>query len=366
MKEVRILHILDALNYGGVETFIHNLHENISDNFSFDVLVRHTKNESKKRFEKNGGRVVISPDFPEDIINHTKFVKKFFNQNIAKYDIVHIHANSLIYVLPLILLSKNNNNKPKVVLHSHNSNSSNRLVRKVHYINRSIFSKKVDVRIGCSELASKWMFGSLDNHIVYNGIEIRDYKYNPDERKKGRNEFGIEQDEILLGTVGRLTKQKNYSYLLEMFAVLLENNNRNYKLMLIGSGKLEKDLKKYAQELNISNNVIFTGKRDDVQKLLSSIDIYVQPSIYEGFPFTVAEAQLANLPVLVSENVTDEVIISPYAKKIELSNNKEWLDTIQHYSTAKTNRNNYDKIKLDKVDIKETSKQIEKIYWDIV
>src|SRR5699024_7975262 len=104
--------------------FIHNLHENINDNFSFDVLVRHGKNDSKKRFEKNGGKVIISPSFPEDIIKHTKFVEKFFSQNVAKYDIVHIHANSLIYVLPFILLKKmKSENKPQVILHSHNSYS---------------------------------------------------------------------------------------------------------------------------------------------------------------------------------------------------------------------------------------------------
>ena len=105
IKDVRILHILDALNYGGVETFIHNLHENISENFTFDVLVRHSKNDSKKRFEQNGGKVIVSPDFPEDFMKHRRFVKQFLDQNITNYDVIHIHANSLIYVLPFILIT---------------------------------------------------------------------------------------------------------------------------------------------------------------------------------------------------------------------------------------------------------------------
>lgn len=366
MKKVRVLHTLDALNYGGVETFIHNLHKNISDNISFDVLVRHSQNESKKRFEQNGGKVIVSPNFPENIIKHTKFVENFFNQNITNYDVIHIHANSLVYTLPFILLKKMEvENKPKIILHSHNSYSYSGLVRRVHYFNKKKFAKMADLRIGCSQFANEWMFGSLENEVIYNSFNVADFKYDSAKRLKIRNEFGIEEDEILLGSIGRLTEQKNYDNLLKLFSRLVKRNNKS-KLILIGDGKLEKKLKNLAKDLQILDRVIFAGKRSDIPHLLSGLDIYLQPSKYEGFSYTVAEAQIANLPVLISENVPDEVIISPHTEKIKLSDTNMWIDTIEKHSIIKNNRNDYDKIDFKKFDIKKISKQLEKIYINII
>ena len=131
---------------------------------------------------------------------------------------------------------------------------------------------------------------------IYYGIEP---PQSPAERDAVRAQLGIGRDETVLGIIARLVEQKGHRYLIEAFAKALRQN-RNLRLLIVGSGELEDDLKDRAQKAGVSHMVIFTGYRADTIDLLSAIDIFVHPSLWEGFGLSVLEAMAMGKPVIAS------------------------------------------------------------------
>jgi len=139
--------------------------------------------------------------------------------------------------------------------------------------------------------------------LINNGISPEEMVKNSTAGKELREEFGIGENEIIIGNVARLVYFKGHKYLLDAFAGLKEDSDF-VKLIIAGDGELMNELREYSNMLNISDNVIFTGFREDLQKLYSAFDIYVQPSIEGGgelFPFTVLYAMAASLPVIATD-----------------------------------------------------------------
>jgi glycosyltransferase involved in cell wall biosynthesis len=131
---------------------------------------------------------------------------------------------------------------------------------------------------------------------IYYGIET---SQPPAERDAVRGQLGIGRDETVLGIIARLVEQKGHCYLIEAFAKALQQN-RNLRLLIVGSGTLEDDLKDRAQKAGVSHKVIFTGYRPDTADLLSAIDIFVHPSLWEGFGLSVLEAMAMGKPVIAT------------------------------------------------------------------
>lgn len=356
MGRVKVLHLLNSLNYGGAERFLLNLSKHVDkEKFKFDILVRDENNPMAPFFYELGDDVVVAPDFPKHSLNHYRYMKKFVKKN--DYDWVHIHANSLIYTLPFKLFSSSN-----VLLHSHSSYSTNMVVKKIHNINKKKYLKSIEVSIACSDAAGEWMFGNNQFEIIYNGIETERFKYNFEARKKTRKKLQVMESEVLIGTIGRLSEVKNFGFAIDLIKKLNLNSETNYKLFIVGDGELREELQTNIDEQNLNNTVMLLGNRDDVPDLLSAFDIYIQPSWFEGFPFTVIEAQMSNLPTILSDNITEESRIIKDVRFVSLSDRKKWLETIEKYSKNNKNREDYLEVDIEKVDIKNISKEFEEIY----
>lgn len=366
MKQIKVLHLMNSLNYGGAERFLLNLYQNIDkEKIQFDIMVRSTSNPMAKEFEELGAKIIIAPNFPKNISEHSRFLEKFVRDNASNYKFVHVHANSLIYTLPFKIFKNKQIADPQIILHSHNSQSTSPIVTAIHKFNRKWMLKNVDVKIACSDLAGKWMFNDEDYQIVYNGIDIEKFTFNEKVKNAIRQELGVADNEILLGSVGRFVKAKNFDFLLKIFKDLEESSTNPYKLVLVGTGELEAQLKELVEKYQIQDKVIFTGQRNDINQLLSAMDIYLQPSLYEGFPFTVVEAQAANLPVLMSDNITAEVKFSSRLKSISVENSSTWVDEIIKMSDVTFNRKDYTGMDTAKVDIKNIAKTFEEIYTNV-
>lgn len=139
--------------------------------------------------------------------------------------------------------------------------------------------------------------------VVYNGIEPGEMSRDAGLRNKIRNEFGIGDNEILLGTVGRLVEFKGYKYLISAFKILLEQKP-GLRLLIVGDGELKQTLLQQAANLKITDKIIFAGFREDLQALYSAFDIYVNSSISGGgelFPFTILYAMASEVPIVASD-----------------------------------------------------------------
>ncbi|MGF3182947.1 glycosyltransferase [Facklamia sp. P12934] len=359
MKKFKILYTINWLNYGGAERFVLNILQHFDLNkFDITIMIRNNPNPMIDSFEDLGVKIVQAPAFPKEIYKHVKFLIKFIFDNKNRFDFIHMHLNSLIYILPIILF-KMFSKKTKIIIHSHSSFSKNSLVRIIHKINKLVFLNFIDLKIGCSKNAGDWMFNEKEFFTLYNGIDIERFSYNKDFRKEIRDKFNLNDRDILIGIVGRLSEVKNHKFALD----LLEKLEENFKLMIIGDGELECEIKKYIKSKSIDDKVIMTGAVNDVNKYYSALDIFIQPSLFEGFPFTVIESQVANLPTLISNNITEEVKFSDKVYFLDLDN-RVWLKTLKAIAskTSFKERNIYFENNFSDINIKEISRKLTELY----
>ena len=169
--------------------------------------------------------------------------------------------------------------------------------------------------------------------ITNNGIDFDEYRFSSESRKRIRAEFGIEDNCFLIGHIGRFTEQKNHEFLLEVFFEASKKRN-NLRLLLVGDGELTDPVRQKCTALGVEENVIFAGIRRDIPAILSAMDLFVFPSLYEGMPNVVIEAQASGLRCLISDRITREVIITSLAKMLTIDDTDVWASAVVNEDDA--------------------------------
>ena len=214
------------------------------------------------------------------------------------YNIVHVHGNSATVALDL-LASRLGGARVRIA-HSHNTTTGyplvNRLLKPLMFLN-------ANGRMACGREAGQWMFGNRPFDVIPIASDADEYAFDAARREQKRREMGVGPEDILLMLVGLLTPQKNHAFLLDAFADAVARNPR-LKLMLVGGGELRQPLEEQVARLHLGDSVTFTGPVRDVPDRMRAADALVLPSLYEGFPNVLVEAQLSGLPALVSDKVT--------------------------------------------------------------
>lgn len=217
----------------------------------------------------------------------------------------------------------------------------------------------------CSELAGRYLFGNkaFDRgkvKIIHNAIDIEKFKFDEVARKKLRKEFGIKDSTVVIGHVGRFVQQKNHTFLVDVFNEY-HKKNLDSKLLLVGSGPLEDEIKKKVERLGFKDSVLFLGQRDDINKLYSVMDIFCLPSLYEGLPVVGVEAQAAGLPTIFSNRISEEVIVSSYAKIVSIQDTGFYIEKINNATRSIKKQRTYATV-FEYMDINNEVSTLEKIY----
>ena len=316
---IKILYYLRALNIGGAETFIFNVLERLDTQlYHIDIALQSDKNENirlLKLCDQKGVRIFYTSPFEKHYLRSYKQLLNIVKEN--GYDVIHLHANSLINNIPIRVARKAH---CKLVVHSHNSNNNvGGFVGKiVHYINRWMMNRGDVVRLSCSDKAGKWMFADRTFELVNNGINLDKYKYNLSIRNAIRNQMGLSDDTIVWGHVARFVEAKNHEFLINCFDYY-NLQNPNSKLLLLGDGPLFDKIKN-----NTKNpNVVFLGSISETCEYYSAFDMMIFPSLFEGLPFTLVEAQASGLPILASDKITRLVNISGLIRYMSLDETVE-------------------------------------------
>ena len=163
----------------------------------------------------------------------------------------------------------------------------------------------------CGEESGKWLYGEKNKSrfiMLNNAIDAASYTYDLSKREELRRQLGL-ADKLVIGHVGRFNPQKNHPFLLDIFAALLKKES-NAVLLLVGGGVGMSKMQEKVQELGIAEHVRFLGVRSDVADLMQAMDVFVLPSLYEGLPVTMVEAQAAGLPCIISDKVPPECILT--------------------------------------------------------
>lgn len=361
MEPIRILHVLHGLGSGGAESFIMNVYRNIDKSkVQFDFLIRRKDgNVLESEIRDLGGKIYLTADFPKNVIENYKELEEFFYKHGKEYKFVHVHANSLLYVKPLKIARKYG---VPTILHSHNTHTAGHSLYKIiHNLNKRFLPGKATHYFACSKLAGNWMF-KKDFQVIKNGIDSRKFVYNENSRIRIRNEFNL-GNKIVIGNIARFTKQKNHMFLIDIFFDIYKKNN-DAILMLVGEGDLMKDVKNKVESLGIKENVIFAGVRNDIPDLLSAMDIFLLPSLFEGLGIVLIEAQSTGVKCFTSDLVVPkDAKISNLVKFLSLSESaKQWANTILKEKMVYERENMADKVKCSGYDIEDVSSMLQKFY----
>ncbi|MBB1532352.1 glycosyltransferase [Candidatus Saccharibacteria bacterium] len=314
-KPIIVAQIMGKWVGGGVESVIMNYYRHLDHSkVQFDFICDEDSTRIPyDEIKKLGGRVFLVPKY-QNLPKYLKALEKLFKEN--QYRIVHSNINTLS-VFPLYAAKKAG--VPIRISHSHSTSNPKEWKRNlIKNILRPFSKRYATDYFACSELAGRYLFGNKafdqgEVKIIHNAIDIDKFKFDEVARKKLRKEFGIKDSTVVIGHVGRFVQQKNHTFLVDVFKEY-HKKNPDSKLLLVGSGPLEDEIKRKVKRLGLDDSVFFLGQRDDTNKLYSVMDIFCLPSLYEGLPVVGVESQAAGLPIIFSNGVSHEAIISKNAK----------------------------------------------------
>ena len=331
----KVLQITSSLARNGTETFIMNVYRHIDrTRVQFDFLI-FTEDAGGFCAEalSLGATIYRLPTRRSGVVRYYRALRDFFCQNAHEYVAIHYSGCSLTSVLPLYMARKYG--VPVRVVHSHNSRTEGIHNVMLHKLNKHLASHWGTVFLACSDKAAAWFYKNTRAEkmcaVVKNGISISDFEYNPVVREKYRKQMGLENC-FVVGHVGRYTEVKNHTFLLKVFKELLPVVPEA-RLLLIGSGELKQQIVEevFADE-NMMGKVILLEDRTDVNHLMQVMDCFVMPSLFEGLPFVLVEAQCAGLKVLCSDTVSREVKLTGNIAFMSLDEPAEkWAESVRDY-----------------------------------
>lgn len=365
-KKILVIGLTERM--GGVETFIYNT-TRFSDKtkYEYDFLVHGTdhtvfQRDIEKFYNDGQNHFYFVPSIKKQPLEAYKELDKFYKNNAEKYDYVHLETGAtseIMYVYPFV--KKYN---LKVITHSHNGNGYSPIINSIF---RPLVNSVSVKKLSCSREATNWLFGSKKSKEVItinNGIDTNRFTFNKKARKRIRSKYGILDDTLVIGHIGRFSEQKNHKFILEIFKEIVRQHN-NSVLMLVGVGELENKIKEQVTVLHLNRKVIFCELQNKTEDFYSSFDIFLMPSLYEGLPVVGIEAQCEGLPCFFSNKISSKILITQSAQCISLEKSPAiWAREILNYRlTSNYNRKNGAKEIVDKgYSIRFTIKQLENIY----
>lgn len=354
MKRVLVISTL-RLNYEGITSVIYNYISNMNrENLQIDFIAYSDINfDLKKQFE-GIGKVRIVPTRKGDFKKYVKGLKKVLSN---KYDVVHIHGNSGTMAIEAVIARIYR--VKKIIVHCHSTTCNYPILNKILTPIMKIVSTDF---VACSNDAGKWLFKK--NYMVFNNaIDLKKFEYNKVIREKYRKQLDLENN-FVIGHIGHFREQKNHHFLIDIFKEL-HKICPEAKLLLVSDGPLFEDIKNKVNKFNLQNDVIFLGRRNDVDKLYQAMDCFVFPSKWEGLGMVLVEAQASGLPCCVSDVVPLEAKCTDIIYYKSLSDNaKEWAKFIINIKNKNNNRNISfgDKIRNCGFDIKYEAEKLNKLY----
>lgn len=345
MNKKRILHIHGGMNMGGTESVIMNLYRNIDRNrfeFYFTTMTKESCAYDNEIIALGGNIIYINPKYKVGFLKHFKELYTLFKSE--NYDVIHSHMNFHGGIVALI--GKISGCK-KIVCHAHNTKDDGvGLKRKFEIlILRKFIRIFSDELVACGREAGEFVFGKNAKYtLLNNAVDLK--RFNPkvtDDILKLKKEYCLE-NKLILGHVGRFMEQKNHKFIIKIIEKLSKKNS-DFIFVFIGDGELKSEFIKEIKEKRLDKYVLTLGLRDDVEKWLKVFDIMVFPSLHEGLPVTLIEAQATGLKCIISDTIsidTDMGLGLVEFIGIDSGKEDEWAERI--LNTRKERVSNEEKI----------------------
>ena len=322
-KKKRIFMIGYSSDKGGAESYIRNICEKLM--YDLDIVYH------LPEIEIDGKNWVLPPN-RHNIFKYRRFWKRFFSEN--HFDVVYFNTCDIVSID--ILRFAKNADIPVRIMHSHST--GNQFPRKglwgvIHRIMETQSRKSLDKfatdLLACSKSAGDWMFDGRPYTIIKNGIDINTYRFS--ETKKGKIVASLKKSsKPVIACIGRIEGQKNPFFSLEVFREICKADNFA-QCLFIGDGADRKEVEKRVRDFGLSDRILFTGPIDNVNEWLSYVDCILMPSVFEGLPFALIEAQAAGIHSLVSDTVSTESNITGLVEYKSLADPAHsWAERVLH------------------------------------
>lgn len=367
-EPIRVLMLFTIMNRGGAETMVMNYYRHIDrSKVQFDFMVhRQERGAFDDEIERLGGQIFRMESLSIKHLNkYKKHISSFFNTH-PEYRIIHGHCSELGY---FVYKEAAKRNIPVIIAHAHNSHVAfdfkllfrNWLKHRMRHYLTNFFA--------CGTESAEWLFGkklAKQAIIQHNAIDVTEWKFDNNKRKTFRNQLNISDDTIVIGHVGRFYRQKNHTFLIDIFNEV-HKHTPNSVLLLVGGGDLQQKTKEKVERLGLSKYVRFMGNRSDVYNWVNAMDVFVFPSLWEGFPASLVEMQANGLYCLVSSIVPHEVAITEQVHFVPLAQGAEaWAtDTALHMKRMGGCEESYLQVKKAGYDIKENACWLQNFYLSV-
>lgn len=364
---IKVLHIVNSMNIGGLENVVRSILLN-SDKKEVvcDCLICGEEHSYYEKELMNSGVIVykLKSKSPSKLELYKELLK-FFRAH-KEYTVVHAH---MAFTNGIIAAAASTSGIKNIIVHSHGVKlpKEGTMVRIPYEMTMRFLMGRYSTRlIGCSEMAGKYLFGEKwfkkKGEVFLNSILVEQYKFSNEMRIKTRRQLNVE-NKIILGTVGSISAAKNQIHLLKILNLI---KDKEYAALIVGDGPGKAELLKYTEQNRIGNKLILTGKRDNVIPYLNAMDVFVFPSLSEGFGVALLEAQANGLPCVVSDRIQNEAKIAPNIYTVSLDAPvDEWISTIQ--KALKTGRSDNMKLLKERgLDAQDSCENITAFYKRIV
>ena len=349
----RVIHVTGGVRntISGVQSFIKNHIK--TDDEEFEYMVGESNGEShfpfNKYLDEKGIKRIVFPSLKvSNMVRYTRECRDFYENN--RIDILHVHNPITAFIHNYY--AKINGVKVRIY-HNHSSQFSDTILKSIR--NRFLVFlalRNATHRLSCGNLAGIKIFGKKDFQIVPNAIDINKYKFSQKYSKEIREEFHLEEHQKVVGMIGIINRFKNQNFLIEIAKKLPD-----VTFLFVGEGPDRVLLEEKSKDLT---NVILTGKREDAYKFYSAFDIFAFPSLYEGFPMVLIEAQCSGVNIIMNEMIDSTTqVANNICTALPLDKNK-WIDYIQNVQVM-NNKRDFDK-RLMAFDINENINNLKEIY----
>lgn len=359
MEKIRVLQVCGGLSPEGIGVFLLNTMENIDTSryeITFALATKYPQ-VYEERILKAGGKIIRTHEIGEGLKGkalHFINLIKILNGD-KSFDVVHSHMDFFngINLFAAFIARVN-----KRISHAHVAEKPHvSLGEKLYYgIMKTMITFCATHKVGCSKVANSNING--EGEVIYNGIDLNNFT----QSQELPSDILFDRSKKNLMTVGRLDHQKNPFFMIEILK-RLSLVESNFYFYWVGSGSLESEIKSLVKDLSMENYITFLKNRTDIAALLSHMDLFLLPSLYEGLPIVIIEAQASHLPCMVSTAVTEEVNVG-LCSYLELERGAEYwaLEIKNKLNTDETGKLTPDTDKLKNFDIHYMVNRLQEIY----
>ena len=365
---IRILHSVSNMDRAGIETMLMNYYRHMDrDKFQFDLLSNKEKPGAyDKEILQMGGKIFHTPGLnPIKYFKYLKYMKEVFKKN-GEYRIVEAHNGALgVYALHAAKV----NNVPVRIFHAHGASITKDWKLPIKLVCKAMLPANMNYHFSCGIAAARCYFGDKvvrqkDYELIPNAIDVKEFVFNEDIRKNLRSQYNLDGKNVL-GHVGRFMKQKNHTFLIDVFERVAQKD-KDAVLVLLGDGELMDEIRKKVNDKKLDDRVVFVGNVANANEWYNAFDVFVLPSIWEGLPVVGVEAQANDLPCIFSDCITREIELLEKTKFISLDTDVTvWADEIIDKFKYTNRKNNMSLITDKNYNIEIESKKLQERYLQL-